>query len=72
MPDDAQMTMSASGWVATATSPSLPAVEAERRDLRAERRGLFVQPLGVRSGCKADDLQLVRMCADDVERALAD
>ena len=44
----------------------------ERGDLRAERLGLFTQPLAVRSGRKADDRQLVRMRTDDVERALPD
>jgi hypothetical protein len=39
---------------------------------RAERFGLFAQALAVRSGRKADHLQLVRMRTNDGERALPD
>ena len=52
--------------------PFAARLRCQRGNRRAERLGLFAQALAVRSGREADHFQLVRMRADDVERALPD
>lgn len=50
--------------------PLAARLRSQRGDRGAERRGLFAQSGGIRSGGKPHDLQLVWVRADDVERTL--